>query len=93
MCRYTEFFLVWKSTYSVLIRENTDQKKLRIWKVFTQCQYLKRMIELTKVAVGPLAYFGIYQVFETCIYKELSAYFDWRLSKQQCGFRKGFKNT
>ena len=49
------------------------------------------MIELTKVAVGPLAYFGIYQVFETCIYKELSAYFDWRLSKQQCGFRKGFK--
>ena len=26
-----------KSTYSVRIQENTDQKKLRIWTLFTQC--------------------------------------------------------
>ena len=30
------------------------------------------------------------KVFERCIYKQLSAYFDGMLSKQQCGFRKGF---
>ena len=30
------------------------------------------------------------KVFERCIYKQLSAYFDRILSKQQCGFRKGF---
>ena len=30
------------------------------------------------------------KVFERCIYKQLSAYFDGILSKQQCGFRKGF---
>ena len=30
------------------------------------------------------------KVFERCIYKQLSAYFDGILSKQQCGFKKGF---
>ena len=30
-------FLVCISPYSVQIRENTDQKKLRIWTLFTQC--------------------------------------------------------
>ena len=30
------------------------------------------------------------KVFERCIYNQLSAYFDWILSKQQCGFRKDF---
>ena len=30
------------------------------------------------------------KVFERCIYKQLSPYFDPILSKQQCGFRKGF---
>ena len=29
-----------KSPYSVRIRENTDQKKLRIWTLFTQCLIL-----------------------------------------------------
>ena len=33
----TEFFLVRIFTYSVRIRENTDQKKPRIWTLFTQC--------------------------------------------------------
>ena len=27
-----------KSPYSVQIQENTDQKKLRIWTLFTQCE-------------------------------------------------------
>ena len=30
------------------------------------------------------------KVFERCIYKQISAYFDGILSKQQCGFRKVF---
>ena len=29
--------LRFKSTYSVRIQENTDQKKLRIWKLIMQC--------------------------------------------------------
>ena len=29
-----------KSPYSVKIQENTDQKKLRIWTLFTQCLFL-----------------------------------------------------
>ena len=33
----TEFFLVRIFQHSDRIRENTDQKKLRIWALFTQC--------------------------------------------------------
>ena len=29
-----------KSSYSARLRENTDKKKLRIWILFTQCEYL-----------------------------------------------------
>ena len=49
-CPNTEFFLIrisriWteyddllrKPPYSVRMRKNTDQKKLRIWTLFTQC--------------------------------------------------------
>ena len=36
-CPKTEFFLVRIFLYSVLIQENTDQKKLRLWTLFTQC--------------------------------------------------------
>ena len=54
-CSNTEFFLVcifphsdWIrrdiSPYSVQMRENTDQKKLHIWSVFTQCMYLAHKI-------------------------------------------------
>ena len=36
-CIRTEYGdLIRKSPYSVLIQENTDQKKIRIWTVFTQ---------------------------------------------------------
>ena len=35
-CPNTEFFLVCIFLYSVQIQENTDQKKLRIWTLFTQ---------------------------------------------------------
>ena len=31
--------LLHKSLYSVRMRENTDKKKLCIWKLFTQCMY------------------------------------------------------
>ena len=40
-CPNTEFFLVSIFSYSVRIRENTDQKKLRIWTLFTQWQNIK----------------------------------------------------
>ena len=43
MCPNTEIFLIcifphldWIRRYSVRMRENTDQKKLRIWTLFTQ---------------------------------------------------------
>ena len=36
-CPNTGFFLVRIFLYSVQIQENTDQKELRIWKLFTQC--------------------------------------------------------
>ena len=35
-CPHTEFFLVPIFLYSVRIQENTNQKKLRIWTLFTQ---------------------------------------------------------
>ena len=50
-CPNAEFFLVriflyWtefgdllrESLYSIRVQENTDQKKLRIWTLFTQCE-------------------------------------------------------
>ena len=36
-CLNMEFFLVRIFPYSVQMRENTDQKKLRLWTLFTQC--------------------------------------------------------
>ena len=36
-CSNTEFFLVRIFLYSVRMQENMDQKKLRIWTLFTQC--------------------------------------------------------
>ena len=45
-CLNTEFFLVRKSPFSVRIQENTDQKKLRIWTLFTQCNLLATMGQL-----------------------------------------------
>ena len=39
----TEFFLVRIFLYSIRIQENTDQKKLRIWTLFTQCLSKKRI--------------------------------------------------
>ena len=39
-CPDTEFFLVRIFPYSVRMRENTDQRKLRIWTLFMQCGLL-----------------------------------------------------
>ena len=36
-CPNTELFLVRIFLYSIRIQENTDQKQLRIWTLFTQC--------------------------------------------------------
>ena len=34
--------------YSIRLREYTDQKKLRIWTLFTQCEFLSRVVILVK---------------------------------------------
>ena len=57
-CPNTKFFLVrisphldWirRDTYSVWMQENTDQKKLRIWTLFTQCYIIHRRILTIKI--------------------------------------------
>ena len=41
-CIRTEYGYLWsKSPYSVRMQENTDQKHLRIWTLFTQCAFRK----------------------------------------------------
>ena len=40
-CPNTEFFLVRIFMYSVRVQENTDQRKVRIWTLFTQWNYVK----------------------------------------------------
>ena len=61
-CPDTEFFLVCifvnlrKSPYSVQMQENTDQKKLRIWTLFTEPRFCVRtkwmwMISYTNAAL------------------------------------------
>ena len=37
-CPNTEIFLVRNFPYSGQLRENTDQKELRIWTFFAQCK-------------------------------------------------------
>ena len=39
-CPKAEFFLVCIFLYSVPIQKNTNQKKLRIWTLFTQCKQI-----------------------------------------------------
>ena len=39
-CPNTEFFLSRIFSYSVPMWENTDQKTLCIWTLFTQCEYI-----------------------------------------------------
>ena len=38
-----------KSTYSVQVRENTDQKILRIWTIFAQCKTRKAALQKKKM--------------------------------------------
>ena len=38
-CPNTEFFLVRIFLYSDWMQENTDQRKLRLWILFTQCKF------------------------------------------------------
>ena len=39
---------VFSGPYSVRIRENTDQKKLRIWTLFTQCKFSIHIFNCSK---------------------------------------------
>ena len=44
---------------------------------------------MIKVIISLLAFCITYQVFEKCLQKQISDFFDTILSKYQCGFRKG----
>ena len=44
---------------------------------------------MIKVIISLLAFCITYQVFEKCLQKQISDFFDAILSKYQCGFRKG----
>ena len=46
-CPNTEFFLVRIFLYSIGMQESTDQKKLRIWTLFTQCEVSQEFVQLT----------------------------------------------
>ena len=45
----TKFFLVRIFPYSIRIRENTDQKKLHIWTLFTQLKWYSCHQQIQKV--------------------------------------------
>ena len=45
-CLDTEIFVVRIFLYSVQIKENTDQKKLRILTLFTWCEFLINLLEI-----------------------------------------------
>ena len=54
-----EFFLFRIYSYSEWIRENTDQKKLRIWTLFTQ------WLELYRMTIIPVTVLNSYNFFMT----------------------------
>ena len=74
MCPNTVFFLVFSgafsriqtkygeirsiSPYSVRMRENTDQKKLRIWTLFTLCPEIERLFFVFNMILIPLGGIG-----------------------------------
>ena len=58
-CPNTEFFLVSIFLYSVRIQENIDQKKLRIWTLFTQW--------LCKHAISEVMLFEMVALLKICL--------------------------
>ena len=52
-CPNTDFFLVRIFLYSVRILENTDQRKLCIWTLFTQWYRLVRSVAFTRIPALP----------------------------------------
>ena len=53
-----EFFLVRISPYSAEIRENTDQKKLRIWTLFLQSEINQNKVHLVYRTIRTGEMFG-----------------------------------
>ena len=52
-CIWTEYGdLRSSSPYSVRIREDTDQKKLRIWTLFTQCKTTEKISKAEEIFVN-----------------------------------------
>ena len=57
----TEFFLVRIFSYLDLIREITDQKKIRIWILFTQC--IAQSVQF-KISASSITYSDVVNEFD-----------------------------
>ena len=78
------------SSYSVQLREDTDQKKLRIWTLFTQCksplsQIFKSREELMKIL--PHSNFPKSDISSKQIFPKMGRHF-LRLSLKYCYFKQ-----
>ena len=74
-CPNTELFLIRIFMYSVRIQENTDQKKLRIWTLFTQLygENTEILNSLRQASTWFSGYSSLSAFFEPCdSYKEAS---------------------
>ena len=69
---------------SLIVGEFPSGMKLGMWHL---C--IKKVADMIKVIISLLAFCITYQVFEKCLQKQISDFFDTILSKYQCGFRKG----
>ena len=63
ICRNTEFFRVHIFPYSVQIWENTDQKKLGIWTLFTQCITFANVVSTFSIKRKPQNETTVYVIF------------------------------
>ena len=65
-CIRTEYRDLWsKSSHSAQIRESADQRKLRIWALFTQCQICKIFTKFITFESLQLEKNNSIQIFDT----------------------------
>ena len=53
-------------------------------------QSRKKHQGLKKLTIDQLVYYRTPKIFERCMHRQISEYFETVLSKFQCGFRKGY---
>ena len=71
-CPNTEFFLVHIFQYSDWIQKNADQKKLRIWPLFTHLRIQSEYRKIrTKKTPNLDTFHGVSLLLRMCVYKNL----------------------